>query len=115
MGQSPGNHRIRSNPGALFVFMDQIVSLPKFSGNFPMKIQNFRLKWNSIPSQPKIIVIRQIKDAGMHNTSLLGKGIISGQQQTTAPFLTFILSLSSTLKCLASSPLGVEDFLNSTG
>ena len=64
---------------------------------------------------PKIIVIHQINDAGMHNTSLLGKGIISGQQQTTAPFLTFILSLSSTLKCLASSPLGVEDFLNSTG
>ena len=57
----------------------------------------------------------QIKDAGTHNTSLLGKGIISGQQQTTAPFFTFILSLSSTLKCLASSPLGVEDFLNSIG
>jgi hypothetical protein len=63
----------------------------------------------------KIIVIHQINDAGMHNTSLLGNGIISGQLQTTAPFFTFILSLSSTLKCLASSPLGVEDFLNSIG
>jgi hypothetical protein len=54
--------------------------------------------------------IRQINDAGMHNTSLLGKGIISGQLQITAPFFTFILSFSSTLKCLASSPLAVEDF-----
>ena len=31
--------RIRNDSGALFVFMDQIVSLPKFSGYFPMKIQ----------------------------------------------------------------------------
>ena len=41
--------RIRSNPGTLFVFMDQIVSLPKFLGNFPMKIQksSSKMEFNS--------------------------------------------------------------------
>lgn len=57
----------------------------------------------------------QMSQAGIQTTFFFGNGTGMSQAHRTAPFKTGLPSFSSSLKCLASSSLGVAVFLHSAG